>query len=66
MKSWKTTLFGCLAAVMVAIAPILQTGTVDWKALVIAALLAAFSFVAKDSNVTGGTVSNKETLKPVK
>ena len=60
--SWKTTLFGCLAAVMVAIAPILQSGTVDWKALVIAALIAAFSFVAKDHNVTGGDTPNNLTL----
>jgi len=57
MKNWKTTLFGCLAAVMIAVTPLIQTGDIDWKAVVIAALVAAFSFVAKDSNVTGGTVS---------
>ena len=56
MKNWKTSLCGCLAAVMIAIAPILQTGQFDWKALIIAALVAAFGFLSKDFNVTGGTV----------
>ena len=56
MKNWKTSLCGCLAAVMIAIAPILQTGQVDWKAVVIAGLVAAFGFLAKDFNVTGGTI----------
>ena len=56
MKNWKTSLCGCLAAVMIAIAPILQTSQVDWKALIIAALVAAFGFLSKDFNVTGGTV----------
>ena len=56
MKNWKTSLCGCLAAVMIAIAPILQTGQVDWKTLIIAALVAAFGFLSKDFNVTGGTV----------
>jgi hypothetical protein len=63
MTNWKTTLCGCLAAIMIAIAPILQSGTVDWKALVIAALVAAFGFLAKDFNVTGGDVKSKLTLK---
>ena len=61
--SWKTTLFGCLAAAMIAVAPLIQTGTIDWKAVVIAALVAAFSFVAKDKNVTGGTTDNGERPK---
>lgn len=56
MKNWKTTLFGCLAAVVIAIQPILAIGKVDWTNLIIAALIAAFSFFAKDANVTGGTV----------
>jgi hypothetical protein len=56
MKNWKTTLFGCLAAVTLAIQPILATGQVDWTKVAIAALIAAFSFFAKDANVTGGTI----------
>ena len=56
MKNWKTTLFGCLAAVVLAIQPILATGHIDWTKLILAVLLAAFSFFAKDANVTGGTV----------
>ena len=56
MKNWKTTLFGCLAAIMIAVAPLIQTGQIDWKAVIVAALVAGLGFVAKDSNVTGGTV----------
>ena len=62
MKSWKTTLFGCLAAVVIAVQPIFATGQVDWTKVIIAALIAAFSFFAKDANVTGGNVSNNQTV----
>lgn len=55
MKSWKTTITGCLIAAIVAIQPIIETGVFDWKRIGIAALIAVFSFVAKDNNVTGGT-----------
>lgn len=56
MKNWKTTLFGCLAAVVIAVQPIIVTGNIDWGKIGIAALIAAFSYFAKDINVTGGTV----------
>jgi hypothetical protein len=56
MKNWKTTLFGGLAAVVIAVQPLIATGSIDWKAVGLAALVAAFSFFAKDANVTGGTV----------
>ena len=55
MKSWKTTLSGCIVAVFVAVQPIIDTGVIDWKKVGLAAVIAAFSFFAKDSNVTGGT-----------
>jgi hypothetical protein len=55
MKSYKTTISGCLIAVFVAVQPIIETGILDWKKIGIAALIAAFSFFAKDNNVTGGT-----------
>jgi hypothetical protein len=53
MKSWKTTLLGCLTAAIVAIEPIISTGNVDWKSVGYAAAIAAFSFLAKDADVTG-------------
>ena len=57
MKNWKTSLVGCIIAVCVAIQPLLgATGKLDWKSIVIAALIAGFGFLAKDNNVTGGTV----------
>jgi hypothetical protein len=61
--SWKTTLIGCILAIAVAIEPLISTGTFDWKQVVIAALIAALSFVMKDSDVTGGTRSNNEVGK---
>jgi hypothetical protein len=62
-KSWKTTLIGCILAIAVAIQPLISTGSFDWKQIVIAALIAALSFVMKDSDITGGTRSNKEVVK---
>ena len=61
--SWKTTLIGCILAIAVAIEPLISTGVIDWKKVVIAALIAALSFVMKDSDITGGTRSNNEVVK---
>ncbi len=55
MKNWKTTLFGALGAVCIALTPI-----VPQYAEIIAPVGAVFTalaaYFAKDSNVTGGTV----------
>ena len=57
MKNWKTTLLGLTGAVWIAVQPLITTGTFnlqkEWKNLVGAAIVAAFSFVAKDFNVSG-------------
>lgn len=53
MKNWKTTVLGVITAVIIAIAPILETGEVKWQALVLAAVVAAFGYFAKDHDVTG-------------
>lgn len=55
MKNWKTTISGCALAIVLAVQPIISTGAIDWKQAAIAALVAMFSFVAKDNDVTGGT-----------
>jgi hypothetical protein len=55
VTSWKTTLFGALIAICVAVQPLIATGKIDWKAVGLAALIALFGFFSKDSNVTGGT-----------
>jgi hypothetical protein len=55
MKNWKTTLFGGLSAVCLALAAIFP----DLKELFgafSAVFLALMALVAKDSNVTGGSV----------
>ena len=57
MKNWKTTILGFVGAISVAVYPIIQTGEINWKAVGAAALIAAFGYFAKDSNVTGGTVA---------
>ena len=61
--SWKTTVIGLILAVIVAVQPLISTGEIDWKQVVIAALIAALSFVMKDADVTGGTRSNNEVVK---
>ena len=64
MKNWKTTLFGLIGAVWIAVQPLITTGTFDlskeWKNLVGAAIVAAFSFVAKDFNVSGNPAQTTE------
>lgn len=64
MKNWKTTLFGALAAIGIALAPQFPQYTE-----VIAAFAAVFTalaaFFAKDNNVTGGTVKQNETDPPI-
>ena len=57
MKNWKTTLIGCLIAIVIAIKPLIETGTIDYKQCGIAAVIALFGFLSKDANVTGGTVA---------
>jgi len=53
MKNWRTTLVGAIGAVFIAVQPIIETGLIDWKAVGIAALVALFSYLAKDAGVTG-------------
>jgi hypothetical protein len=48
MKNWKTTLVGSVLAAIVAIQPIVETGSIDWKQLGYAALIAVFSYIVKD------------------
>lgn len=67
MKNYKTTIVGALLAAVVAIQPLLSTGEIDYKQLVMAALIAALGYFAKDHDVTGGTkgqdtISNPPTL----
>lgn len=60
MKSYKTTIIGLILAIIVAVQPMIATGEINWKAVGMAALIAAFGFVSKDANVTGGTVANSD------
>lgn len=53
MKSWKTTFVGILGAAWLAIEPIVSTGHIDWKKTVLAAIVAAFGYLAKDFDKTG-------------
>jgi hypothetical protein len=60
--SWKTTVLGILLAIVVVVAPLLQTGTVTWKDITIAVLLAIAGYLQKDKDVTGGTRTNNEKV----
>jgi hypothetical protein len=53
MKSWRTTIVGALLAAIVAIQPILESGSIDYKKLGLAAVIALFGYLVKDANVTG-------------
>lgn len=58
MKNWKTTFAGLFAAALTAAATHFQaTGDVtNWQGYAVAAGMAAIGVLAKDSNVTGGSV----------
>jgi hypothetical protein len=55
VTSWKTTVVGAILALIIAIQPLIATGTIDWKQVIIAGLIAVLGYVAKDRDVTGGT-----------
>lgn len=59
MKNWKTTLAGCGSAAVYAAIAAIQAGTLEPKDLAIIAGLAALGVLAKDLNVTGGSVTQK-------
>ncbi len=56
MKNWRTTITGLLSAAGLVVVNLIQTGTVDPKTLAIAAALAILGALAKDAQVTGGTI----------
>jgi hypothetical protein len=53
MKSYKTTIIGAILAVIIAVQPMIETGTIDYKKVGLAAIIALFGYIAKDSDVTG-------------
>lgn len=53
MKSWKTTVVGLAGGAIVGLTPVLQTGKVDIKSLIIGAAIGAIGVFAKDHDVTG-------------
>ena len=66
MANWKTTFVGCALAVLNywhSVGAALPSTKNDWFAFAVSTLLAAFGFVAKDVNVTGGNKSNDTAIK---
>ena len=59
MKNWKTTIIGLIGAIVIALQPIISGDGFSWKAdgskVIMAIVVAALGFVAKDYDVTGGT-----------
>jgi hypothetical protein len=55
-KNWKTTLIGVGGAIAMGGGQLISAGIFDWKVYIQMAFMAALGIVAKDSNVTGGTV----------
>lgn len=58
--NWKTTLAGILTGAVYA-----ATNQTDWKHLLMAFLFALVGLLAKDFNVTGGTVAQNGGTVPV-
>lgn len=58
----KTTITGIIGAVFALVQPILSNGTFDfskdWKNIIIAIVIGAMGYFAKDHDVTGGTTVN--------
>lgn len=57
IRNWKTTLCGLAGGAIIAVLPILQTGTFSPRELVIGGIIGALGVLAKDLNVTGGSAS---------
>ncbi|MFN8407000.1 MAG: hypothetical protein U0X71_05910 [Sphingobacteriaceae bacterium] len=49
-RNYKTTAIGFSLAVLLAVQPVLNTGAIDWKQLVVAIMVGALGFFAKDYN----------------
>ena len=64
MKNYKTTLIGGLIAVIIAVQPLIESGEINWKQVGFAALIAAFGFISKDHDVTGGTKTQDTVSNP--
>jgi hypothetical protein len=52
MKNWKTTLLGAAAAGLIALQPLISTGTITPKEIALAFIAAAFGYFTKDKNVS--------------
>jgi hypothetical protein len=48
MKNWKTTVAGLFTAVIIAVEPIVATGSVDWTKVAIAAGVAVLGYLCPD------------------
>lgn len=59
LKNWQTSLLGLVMA-----AAQLHQGGMSWGNAAIAALMALFGFAAKDTRVTGGSVSQPTVSNP--
>jgi len=53
MKSYKTTIIGAVLACIIAIQPLIETGIIDYKKIGLAAIIALFGYISKDTDVTG-------------
>lgn len=60
MKNWKTTAIGIGGAVALGGGQLLSAGNLDWKDYVVMIFMTVLGGFAKDHNVTGGTVNQRE------
>jgi hypothetical protein len=53
VASWKTTITGCIGAVLTVLIPLLKNGTLDPQTLALAAVIAVMGVLAKDFDQSG-------------
>ncbi len=62
-KNWKTTLIGAITGGTISLDAIVEQGfEKGWKQALIGVAIALLGAFAKDHNVTGGTVEQKNTV----
>ena len=59
-KNWKTTLLGFISGVAVLLANVDFDAPVEWTNFILPVLLVLWGVVQKDSNVTGGQITQKD------
>ncbi len=64
MKNYKTTITGILLAIIVAVQPLIETGTINWSKVLLAGAVAALGILARDGQQTVQTIIETPIEQP--